>query len=516
MNKIALLILSLILATVAGLGSCISPPEETPPIIESEPAETTVAPELMSPNNGTTGIELTPVLLWNEVPNAQGYEVLVSRNYDFSDIVHSVSTGITTYRIADDLLPSTQYYWMVAAKLIGGGWSPVWTFTTAPADFITTNIPTGPSAGEVGQTLIFSTSADSNIAGSPENRFDWGDGSYSSWSSSASASHSWSSPGTYMVRAQARHPGIVSEWSSGKVVKIEMQSLSRNPLGQPEQMKRYITPDDPKIKAAVNDILSGEWRWAYNDFNALRAWLALNISPISDQEAHGVAEYWQLPAETLELGTGDCEDYAILLCALLRANGIPADQVYVIGGYPSEGERGHAFLYEHWYKGIWRAIEPQIDPITDTLTFEIMGWVDAVTYIRDVWCFNDESCFQGKPALSLGVYEFEVDYSLYPLTRGATVEFERHLDPGQKVSGSVEWLVDRAWAKENYQIVWDWSLYVYTPDGSTTFTWSGTDLQHNFSFTPTTPGTYKIEILKRDYLARCARLTIDPPDWSKR
>jgi hypothetical protein len=80
-------------------------------------------------------------------------------------------------------------------------------------------------------------------------------------------------------------------------------------------------------------------------------------------------------------------------------------------------------------------------------------------------------------------------------------------------SGSVEWLADRAWAKENHQIVYDWSLYIYAPDGSTIFSWSGTDLEHNFSFTPTMSGTYKVEILKGDYRARGVRLTIDPPDW---
>lgn len=101
------------------------------------------------------------------------------------------------------------------------------------------------------------------------------------------------------------------------------------------------------------------------------------------------------------------------------------------------------------------------------------------------------------------------------MTRGATVEFERHLDTGQEVRGSVEWLADRSWAKENYQIVYDWSLYIYAPEGSTALSWNGTDLQHNFSFIPTVPGTYKVEILKRDYLARCARLTIDSPDWER-
>lgn len=142
MSKVSVILLSLVLSMIVGLGGCVtaSPPTETAPTTELAPAETAVtAPELLSPHNATTGIELTPMLLWKEVPNAEGYEVLVSQNYDFSDIIHSVSCRLTAYRIIDNLIPSTQYYWMVAAGLNPAdpdtpiAWSPVWTLTTAPA-----------------------------------------------------------------------------------------------------------------------------------------------------------------------------------------------------------------------------------------------------------------------------------------------------------------------------------------------------------------------------------------------
>ena len=461
------IILGIILVIVVGLSGCVtaSPPASPtpPPPSEPIPASTPAPllelnpPQLISPANRATDIELTPTLLWKEVPEAESYELKVSLNYDFSDVVHSVSTRLTGYKIVEPLKPSTSYYWFACAKLNPAdpnttvSCSPVWMFTTTSKPL----------------------------------------------------------PAPYPTPAPAPAP-----MPTPTPTPTPTQHLSRQPLGQPEQMKQYVTPNDPEVKVVLNDILSGEWRWAYNDFNALREWVSMHVSYQSDQDVHGVSEYWQLPAETRELGTGDCEDFAILLCTLLRAYGVPADQVYVIGGFPSEGERGHAFLYEHWYKGIWRAIEPQVDPITDILAFEIVGWADVVTYTRDVWCFNDKFCFQGKPALPPGVHESWVDYSLWPATRGASVVFERHLNTGQKVSGSVEWLPDRVWVKEGYQVVYDWSLYIYAPDGSTALSWSGTDLKHDFSFKPTASGTYKIEILKRDYRARGVRLTIDPPDWS--
>lgn len=37
----------------------------------------------------------------------------------------------------------------------------------------------------------------------------------------------------------------------------------------------------------------------------------------TDMEVHGVEEYWQTPEETYKLGSGDCEDYALLYAYLL-------------------------------------------------------------------------------------------------------------------------------------------------------------------------------------------------------
>jgi len=156
--------------------------------------------------------------------------------------------------------------------------------TPEPVEPLTANKPSGPSTGEVNQTLTYSTGARSSIAGSPEYRFDWGDGSYSSWSSSVNASHSWASPGIYTIRTKARYGDINSEWSSGKTLVIEAKALpeteklSRQPMGQPEAMMSYITPEDQQIERAAEDILSGYWRWAYNDFNSLREWVSTHVN----------------------------------------------------------------------------------------------------------------------------------------------------------------------------------------------------------------------------------------------
>lgn len=102
---------------------------------------------------------------------------------------------------------------------------PVSLTISPPQETVSTpNSPDGPTSGQVGQSLTYSTGgASSNLGHSTQHRFDWGDGTYSSWSSSTTASHSWSSDGTYTVKAQARcatHTSIVSSWSSEFSVSI--------------------------------------------------------------------------------------------------------------------------------------------------------------------------------------------------------------------------------------------------------------------------------------------------------
>ena len=568
--------------------------------------------------------------------------------------------------LAINLDPDSSHYLKYTVDLV-----PLPAPTPVPKPpFVITSMPIGPSTGKINQALTFSTSASTNIAGILECQFDWGDGSYSSWSSSTNASHSWPKAGTYTIRAQVRSAGMISDWSAGKKVTITSPSppisnapaslpissnvnlmpytqidklhiaeysaitegcthassavsltenqvititiesdcpinwfdssnsdqkpeicvifaqmwnsksicsgakrvrqvsffnegkaaqivlsptdtkvssvyrliaLNHDPdhshyvrysitnvtvspppdwipsvpspitLGRspstPEIMKFFITPDHPEVKAAVNEILSGEWRAAYSDFEALRTWVCSHVSYKSDQSVHGVRDYWQLPAETLKLSTGDCEDYAILLCTLLRAYGVPCDEVYVGVGCAEGGGSCHAYLFERYYKGIWRVIEPQATWSLRML-FDFDWAVDIA--FDDRYCFNDCDGFKGSPTLPSGVYELEVDYSFWPATRGASAAFEGQLGAGEVVSGSLQWLKA---AGGNPRMIYDWSLYIYGPEGDTVYSWSGTDLRHDFSFAPTKAGTHKLEILKRDYVARCARLTMAPPGW---
>ena len=99
------------------------------------------------------------------------------------------------------------------------------------------------------------------------------------------------------------------------------------------EFKSYVQPESPSVKQALQNIL-GEppYEISQGGFDAIRDWVADRIDYVSDSKKWGVYDRWQTAEETLSLGTGDCEDFAILLCSLLRAYGIDAEHVYVALG----------------------------------------------------------------------------------------------------------------------------------------------------------------------------------------
>ncbi|RKZ07270.1 hypothetical protein DRQ32_10265, partial [bacterium] len=115
-------------------------------------------------------------------------------------------------------------------------WSTVLTVTvTAPSGETVSwpATPVGPTSGAVAESLTYTVSGGSSSEGHAlEYRFDWGDGSYSTWDAGATDSHAWSASGVYTVRAQARcqdHPAVESTWSSVLQVSIDVTETITRP-----------------------------------------------------------------------------------------------------------------------------------------------------------------------------------------------------------------------------------------------------------------------------------------------
>lgn len=132
--------------------------------------------------------------------------------------------------------------------------------------------------------------------------------------------------------------------------------LPRTFSDDPELVKLFVTPREPSLVALKNLVLK-DTAVKLKDWIALRNWVGNNIQYNHDEDVYGVPEYWQFGKETVSLKTGDCEDFAILLCSLLRAAGYSSNDVYVVIGKNDQGY--HAWVKINLDTIGWYNLEPQ-------------------------------------------------------------------------------------------------------------------------------------------------------------
>ena len=142
----------------------------------------------------------------------------------YSDWLSSISTfhswsAPNTYTVRAQARCATNHS-------IVSDWSSGFDVTiSAPHTISTPNPPNGPSNGYIDTPYPYTTGGSSCSWGhSVEYQFDWGDGSYSSWSNLTNASHSWLATGAYTIRARARcsiENDIISGWSVGYDISIK-------------------------------------------------------------------------------------------------------------------------------------------------------------------------------------------------------------------------------------------------------------------------------------------------------
>ena len=124
----------------------------------------------------------------------------------------------------------------------------------------------------------------------------------------------------------------------------------------PELVKLFVTPREPSLIALKDEVLK-DALLKVKDWIALRNWVGSNIQYQNDDAVYGVRDYWQFGKETVNLRTGDCEDFAILLCSLFRAAGYSPSDVYVVIGKNAAGY--HAWVKINLDTLGWYNLEPQ-------------------------------------------------------------------------------------------------------------------------------------------------------------
>lgn len=89
-------------------------------------------PVLSLPANAAMDIDRLPELSWNSVSGAQGYQLQIARDFNFTDQITNESITETSFTLQHELDTNTLYFWRVRALSAEGNsnWSPVWRFTT--------------------------------------------------------------------------------------------------------------------------------------------------------------------------------------------------------------------------------------------------------------------------------------------------------------------------------------------------------------------------------------------------
>lgn len=77
---------------------------------------------------------------------------------------------------------------------------------------------------------------------------------------------------------------------------------------------------------------------------AINAWVNRRITYVEDADLYGRADYWAGARETLRLGKGDCEDFAITKMQLLARAGIPRDDMILTIARDNVRRADHAVL----------------------------------------------------------------------------------------------------------------------------------------------------------------------------
>ena len=100
-----------------------------------------------------------------------------------------------------------------------------------------------------------------------------------------------------------------------------------------------------EVKAMVQKTAAGSGMSSIRDkINLVNRDINRRIKYAKDIDVHGTLDRWASPSQTLKLGVGDCEDFALLKMAVLQSQGVPLTDMTVVILYDTKRHFYHAVL----------------------------------------------------------------------------------------------------------------------------------------------------------------------------
>ena len=153
-------------------------------------------------------------------------------------------------------------------------------------------IPTGSTSASAGDSCRYLTTAEDPDGDSLAIRFGWGDGTMSGWSpltrtgDSVSMLHSWSSPDTYRVEAQAKDEfGNMSGWSQSLSVIVDSNHAPDDP-DAPSGPSTGAIDTTYSFSASTTDPDGDRVKYRFDWGDGLQEWTGLGASGAQVQMAH--------------------------------------------------------------------------------------------------------------------------------------------------------------------------------------------------------------------------------------
>lgn len=110
---------------------------------------------------GNVEMGIQPELVWSQSSGATGYEVQISDDTGFTNLIINEDVGLDTFFTTTDLSDLIQYYWRVRAynNTSPNNWSMRWSFKLANPGRTSTVYPAYGDSVEMNDSLIWTTSS---------------------------------------------------------------------------------------------------------------------------------------------------------------------------------------------------------------------------------------------------------------------------------------------------------------------------------------------------------------------